>query len=171
MDGFWDYFRIFYTFSLVYMDYYYKRWRLLSMFFEKIIPISIFSIYTPFVREWSGNRICIPTIEYFHITDRRFACGFSIHNEDGPIALSLASKNWNFAAIATHPDYRNFGRAKRVLNETLRAFRLNGLTYRTFVARDNPASIRLLESCGLKRIKTEKKQRSSGEYTAILYSS
>jgi hypothetical protein len=138
---------------------------------KNIVPISIFGIYDKYLRDWSGGRLCISSLDYFKITDMRYAVGYSMHFRDEPMSISMASKSWPYAVLATNPECRECGYAKIVLKRTLRHFEFSGLIYKTWVSDDNEASKRLLESCGLRKIEEKTKQRSTGSYLALLYSS
>jgi len=137
-----------------------------------IIPVSLFSLYCDYLCNWSEGHLCRATIEYINLTCSDYAIGYAAHDETGPVSISIASKTFPFAAIATRPDKRGQGLAKKVLKQTINHFRLAGLVYETWVAADNPSSIVLLESVGLRKVREEtKNRRSTGEYLAFKYSS
>jgi predicted acetyltransferase len=64
----------------------------------------------------------------------------------------MASKQWSLAIIATHPEHRGKGLAKEVLTKTIEDFKSKNLIYSTWAAENNLASIKVLESCGLRMV-------------------
>jgi GNAT superfamily N-acetyltransferase len=139
---------------------------------KKIVPISLFSQYTPYLCEWSEGHLCRATIDYIRSSDSDDAIGYALHLSEGPVSISIASKIWPYAVIATHPAHRGFGYAEKVLRQTINHFSLMDKTYSTWVASDNTSSVSLLERCGLRRVAQEVKTReSTGRYIAYRYSS
>lgn len=139
---------------------------------KKIVPISFFDQYTKYLCEWSDGHLCRSTIDYIKTADTEFAVGYALHLTEGPVSISIASKNWPFAVIATHPNHRGNGYAEKILKQTLKHFALLNETYSTWVAADNISSVNLLERCGLRRVEEAIKAReSTGHYLAYRYSS